>query len=191
MGSLGLMGTYISPGHKQEPVHCWLYWWYHLWDCTLLPKEEEWDIFIIQKGWGIYWDPNEKSHQSIMVWLRGRIPIKRDDYQDDKALYMRIEYMTLHLKIALLNVGMQTWAKLARALLLTSGLPGNLWEETMCHSVWLQNKTPAHAFNGNPHVRRGTRRNLTLWVFRNSVLPHMSKHEHQKTWIPSTDWMLG
>ena len=44
--------------------------------------------------------------------------------------------------------GMQTRAKQARPLLISSSLPRFLWEEAMNHSNWLQNHTPACAKKG-------------------------------------------
>src|SRR6202050_1799077 len=43
---------------------------------------------------------------------------------------------------------MRTHAEATRALLLSSGLPRNLWTEAMSHSVWLQNRTATRALKG-------------------------------------------
>ena len=43
---------------------------------------------------------------------------------------------------------MQTQAELARALLITSGLPRFLWEEAMKHVAWIQNRSPHSALDG-------------------------------------------
>jgi hypothetical protein len=43
---------------------------------------------------------------------------------------------------------MHTWAELARALLISSGLPWFLWEEAMKHVEWLKVRSPHHAPDG-------------------------------------------
>ena len=62
-----------------------------------------------------------------------------------------IQELTIHdspPQNGLVERGMQTRAERARALLLASGLPCFLWEEAMCHTTWLQNRTPAKALDG-------------------------------------------
>src|SRR6202040_2243474 len=43
---------------------------------------------------------------------------------------------------------MRTRAELARAMLISSGLPQFLWEEAMKHVEWLKERSPHHALNG-------------------------------------------
>ena len=51
--------------------------------------------------------------------------------------------------------GMRTCAECARVLLIASGLPRFLWEETMKHATWIQDRTPARTNAGkSPYEMR-------------------------------------
>ena len=52
-----------------------------------------------------------------------------------------------------------------QALLLASGLPQFLWEETMKHMTWLWNQTPTHAHDGETlYEMKNNKKLLNLYV---------------------------
>ena len=58
--------------------------------------------------------------------------------------------------------GMRTRAEMARALLISSGLPRFLWEEAMKHGNWIQNRSPTRALDGKTPYEMKTKKKPNL-----------------------------
>ena len=69
--------------------------------------------------------------------------------------------------------GMCTQAELARALLISSGLPRFLWEEAMKHVEWVKERSPHRALDGKTPYEMKYKKKPHLAGSTNSVRQHM------------------